>query len=162
MLFKMHDLFLLIQKNQINRKQHTNRMDATGRHDPKPGTQSRPALRFAKQPDQPPQITIGNHRFCSDEGLPRFVVYVHRALLVEIDHRPLKLSKRFVFPSVLLDGFSAPPPDNNEQNHRSENTSYDTNRRNVHFDRSFLSNPTRTSTKELPYQSNYRRAQNHH
>src|SRR5580704_13788783 len=74
----------------------------------------------------------------------------------------------------LLDGFSASPPDNDEQHHHRQNTRYDANRGNVHLLCSFKKlqpfpmfrpstiQPNSMSTQKLRHESDHRGPQDHH
>src|SRR5271163_1042953 len=82
----MYHLFFLAQKNQVDRKEHSNGVNTPRRDNPQAGPESRPTLRLAQQSDQSAHIAVGYNRFGSDKGFPRFVVHVDCTLRIELAH----------------------------------------------------------------------------
>jgi hypothetical protein len=84
----MNDFFLLVQENQVNWKEHPDRMNTPRGNDPESGSKPSPPLGFTEQADQAPHVAVRDDRFRRYERLSRLVIYIDHALLVRPDHGP--------------------------------------------------------------------------
>src|ERR1700733_4185547 len=78
MFLDAHNFILFAEKDQIDRKQHSDRMHASRRLDPKTGPESCPAPSFSQQTYKAEHIAV--RKFCigGNERLARVVVHVER------------------------------------------------------------------------------------
>jgi len=85
-LFHVNDLLVLAEKDQIDRKKHSNRMDAAGRHDPETPAWLGPSLRSSKKSNKPRKIAISDRSFRGHKRLLRLVVDVHGMVVTVARH----------------------------------------------------------------------------
>jgi hypothetical protein len=70
-LLKVHDVFFAVEKDQVDRKQHADRVDPVRGDDPEAAPRTRPLARFSEEADQPAKIGIGHRDIRRDESLAR-------------------------------------------------------------------------------------------
>ncbi len=79
--FQVHDFFLFVQENQVNGKEHPDRVNAPRGNDPQSRAKPGPPLGLPEQADQPAHIAVRDERLRCHERLSRLVVHINRALL---------------------------------------------------------------------------------
>ena len=87
MFLKAHDVLFPVEKNQIDREQHTDRVHPVRGYDPKTLTRARPSPGFSQQTYQPAKIGIGHRYIGGDKALARSIEHTHP--FVVIRHRTL-------------------------------------------------------------------------
>jgi hypothetical protein len=95
----VHDPFFLADENQVNRKEHPDRMHTAGGYDPQTSAKLRPALGFSKEADETKQIAVGNGRLSGQKSFARLVVHVQRTVLTIMGHGATHLLQ-FVFKAL--------------------------------------------------------------
>lgn len=86
MLFDVHDLFLLVEENQVNREKHTDCMNSSGGHDPEATAELRPSPCLSQKTDKAWEITVGDGSFGGKECFPCLVVDIEWGALTITRH----------------------------------------------------------------------------
>jgi len=85
-LLDSNDLFVLIKKDQVDWKQHSDRVHAAGRNDPEARSEASPPLCLPKQSYEPAHVAVRHRCFRSNERLARLVIDVHRVTAMIVSH----------------------------------------------------------------------------
>src|SRR6266478_4711161 len=87
MLFHVNNLPLFVEKDKVDRKEHSDGVHASGRDNPKPAAEFRPALGFSQQANKAAEVVIRYRRLGGHKGLPSLVIYVHISAVVAVTAR---------------------------------------------------------------------------
>src|ERR1700747_2313275 len=82
MLFHVNNSSFFVEKDKVDRKEHSDRVHASGWNNPKPAAEFRPALGFSKQANKAAEVVIRYRRLGGHKGLPSLVIHVHISAVI--------------------------------------------------------------------------------
>ena len=76
-LLDVHHALFAIEKHEIDREHHAERVHAVAGNDPEAAARAIPRARLAEQADETAHVGIRGAHFRGNEAIPRFVVHVN-------------------------------------------------------------------------------------